>query len=183
MVELLVRRGADVTLAQSDGTTALMFAAGVKYSVTQQGDPAQPRQPRRCTLAIVTLLHEERRGSELELNARGETALFGAAFAARNKVIALPGGAWRPSRRSHQAGAHRCSTEPLNTGVADDGTGSRVGGKPGPETVALVRDLMVAAGLQPTAFNDTTVEGPPGPARETPKPASRLGRWSLVLSP
>ena len=40
MVELLVSRGADVSLAQSDGTTALMFAAGVRYSITQQGDPA-----------------------------------------------------------------------------------------------------------------------------------------------
>ena len=47
MVALLVSRGADVTLAQSDGTTALMFAAGVKYSITQQGDPAEPRQPGR----------------------------------------------------------------------------------------------------------------------------------------
>ena len=37
----------------------------------------------------------------------------------------------------------------LNKGVADEGTGSRVGGKPGPQTVALVRDLMEKAGLTP----------------------------------
>ena len=58
----------------------------------------------------------------------------------------------------------------LNTGVAEDGTGSRVGGKPGPETITLVRDLMVAAGVQPTSLNDATVKVLQGPARETSKP-------------
>ena len=61
----------------------------------------------------------------------------------------------------------------LNTGVADDGTGARVGGKPGPETAALVRELMVAAGLQPTTSNDAAVKVVQGPARETPKPTGK----------
>ena len=39
----------------------------------------------------------------------------------------------------------------LNTGVPDEGTGQRPGGKPGAETVALVRNLMLAAGIEPTA--------------------------------
>ena len=170
MVELLVRRGADVSLAQSDGTTALMFAAGVKYSITQQGDP-----PNHGSLddahAIVKLLHEK--GADLNaVNNRGETALYGAAFAGRNKVISyLAASGGRLDARTKQGltvldGA-------LNTGVADDGTGARVGGKPGPETVALVRDLMVAAGIQPAASNDNTIKVQTGPARETPKPPSR----------
>jgi ankyrin repeat protein len=169
MVELLVSRGADVTLAQTDGTTALMFAAGVKYSITQQGDP-----PNHGTLddavAIVKLLHEK--GADLNTaNTRGETALYGAAFAGRNKVIRyLADSGGRLDVRTKQGltvldGA-------LNTGVAEDGTGSRVGGKPGPETVALVRDLMLAAGLQPSALNDATFKVQPGPARETPKPTT-----------
>lgn len=170
MVELLVSRGADVSLAQSDGTTALMFASGVKYSITQQGDP-----PNHGSLddahAIVQLLHEK--GADLNaVNTRGETALYGAAFAARNKVIAyLAQHGGRLDARTKQGltvldGA-------LNTGVAEDGTGSRVGGKPGPETIALVRDLMVAAGVQPTALNDATVKLLQGPARETPRPPGR----------
>jgi ankyrin repeat protein len=170
MAQLLVSRGADVTLAQSDGTTALMFAAGVKYSITQQGDP-----PNHGTLddayGIVKLLHEK--GADLNTaNTRGETALYGAAFAARNKVISyLAQHGARLDARTKQGltvldGA-------LNTGVADDGTGARVGGKPGPETVALVRDLMVAAGLQPTASNDATIKVQAGPARETAKPTGR----------
>ena len=170
MVELLVSRGADVNLAQSDGTTALMFAAGVKYSITQQGDP-----PNHGSLddahAIVKLLHEK--GADLNAsNARGETALYGAAFAGRNKVISyLAASGGRLDARTKQGltvldGA-------LNTGVADDGTGARVGGKPGPETVALVRDLMVAAGVQPAASNDATIKVQPGPARETAKPPGR----------
>ena len=61
----------------------------------------------------------------------------------------------------------------LNTGVAEDGTGSRVGGKPGPETVALVRDLMVAAGVQPTTLNDSSFKVQQGPAREKQKPTGR----------
>jgi ankyrin repeat protein len=169
MVELLVSRGADVSLAQTDGTTALMFASGVKYSITQQGDP-----PNHGSLddahAIVKLLHEK--GADLNaVNNRGETALYGAAFAGRNKVISyLAQNGGRLDVKTKQGltvldGA-------LNTGVAEDGTGSRVGGKPGPETVALVRDLMVAAGLQPTASNDATVKVQAGPARETPKPAT-----------
>jgi hypothetical protein len=170
MVELLVRRGADVTLAQSDGTTALMLAAGVKYSVTQQGDPLNHGSLDDAR-AIVKLLHEK--GADLNLaNAKGETALYGAAFAARNEVItylAQHGG--RLDARTKQGltvldGA-------LNTGVADDGTGSRVGGKPGPETVTLVRDLMLAAGVQPAALNDADFKVQPGPVRETPKPAGR----------
>ena len=170
MVEVLVSRDADVNLAQSDGTTALMFAAGVKYSITQQGDP-----PNHGSLddahAIVKLLHEK--GADLNAsNARGETALYGAAFAARNRVIGyLAEHGARLDVRTKQGltvldGA-------LNTGVAEDGTGSRVGGKPGPETVALVRDLMVAAGVQPTTLNDSSFKAQPGPARETPKPTGR----------
>ena len=170
MVELLVSRGADVSLAQSDGTTALMFAAGVSTSITQQGDP-----PNHGSLddaqAIVRLLHQK--GADLNaVNNKGETALYGAAFAARNKVISyLAANGGRLDARTKQGltvldGA-------LNTGVAEDGTGSRVGGKPGPETVALVRDLMAAAGIQPTASNDATVKVVQGPARETPKPAGK----------
>ena len=170
MVELLVARGADVTLAQADGTTALMFASGVKYSITQQGDP-----PNHGSLddahAIVKLLHEK--GADLNaVNNRGETALYGAAFAGRNKVISyLAQNGGRLDVRTKQGltvldGA-------LNTGVADDGTGARVGGKPGPETVALVRDLMVAAGLQPASSSDATIKVQAGPARETPKPPSK----------
>lgn len=44
----------------------------------------------------------------------------------------------------------------LNTGVADDGTGARVGGKPGESTVALVRQLLLKAGVQPTVANTPT---------------------------
>jgi hypothetical protein len=36
-----------------------------------------------------------------------------------------------------------------------------------------VRDLMVAAGLQPTASNDATIKVQAGPARETPKPTGK----------
>ena len=170
MVALLVRRGADVTLAQSDGTTALMFAAGVKYSITQQGDPANHGSLDDAH-AIVKLLHEK--GADLNaMNSRGETALYGAAFAARNKVISyLAANGGKLDARTKQGltvldGA-------LNTGVAEDGTGSRVGGKPGPDTVLLVRDLLVAAGLQPAALNDSTIKVQAGPVRETPKPAGR----------
>jgi ankyrin repeat protein len=153
MVRLLVERGADVNLSQKDGTTALMLAAGVKYSLTQEGDPMNAGTPADA-YEIVKLLAGK--GSDVNAtNAKGETALYGAAFVGRNQAIAYLA----------EHGAHLDAKTKqgltildgaLNTGVADDGTGARVGGKPGESTVALVRQLMRKAGIQPTIANTPT---------------------------
>jgi hypothetical protein len=144
MVQLLVARGADVHRALPDGTTALMFAAGVKYTLTQEGDPEKAGTADDAH-EIVKLLAEH--GADVNaVNARGETALYGAAFTGRDRTITyLAEHGARLDAKTRQGltvldGA-------LNIGVADDGTGSRVGGKPGPGTVALVRELMARAGV------------------------------------
>ncbi len=147
MVQVLVSRGANVSLAQPDGTTALMIAAGVKYSLTQEGDPVNSGTPDDA-YEIVKLLAEH--GADVNAqNAKGETALYGAAFAGRNRVIQL-----LAERGAHLDAKTKLGYTvldgALNTGVPDEGTGARTGGKPGESTVTLVRTLMVNAGVTPT---------------------------------
>ena len=172
MVELLVSRGADVTLAQTDGTTALMLAAGVKYSITQQGDPAEPRQPGR-RLGDRQAAAREGRGPERG-ERRGETALYGAAFvgAQQGHHAIWPSMAAGLDARTKQGltvldGA-------LNTGVADDGTGVACrrqarAGDSGPGTGADGGGRSSADDVE-RRRRSRCVQGP---ARETPKPPSK----------
>jgi ankyrin repeat protein len=167
MVRLLVERGADVKAAQADGTTAMMLAAGVKYAITQQGDPKKAGTVADA-YEIVKLLDEK--GADVNAaNATGQTALYGAAFVGREPIIRY--------LAAHGARLDVKTTQGLtlydavlNTGVADEGTGSRVGGKPGPGIVALVQQLMEAAGVP--AVTKGGHRGPSGliamPSRETP---------------
>jgi ankyrin repeat protein len=149
LARALVESGADVTLKQPDGTTALMIAAGVKYAITQEGDPDNMGSPDEA-FQIVKLLVE--RGADVNLeNNRGETALYGAAFVGYDRVISylVDSGA----RLDVKTKTNRTIYDAvLNTGVPDDGTGQRPGGKPGQATVALVRELMLKAGVEPTAL-------------------------------
>jgi ankyrin len=171
MAKLLVDHGADVNMAQKDGTTAIMIAAGVKYSLTQEGDPVNMGTPADA-LGFIKLLTEK--GANLNaVNAKGETALYGAAFVGHNEVISyLAEHGARLDAKTKQGltildGA-------LNTGVSDDGTGIRVGGKPGESTINLVKELMVKAGVAPTVA-DTKTPLMAMPARQT-TPAPAAGR-------
>lgn len=147
LVRLLVARGADVKKAQPDGTTALMIAAGVKYALTQEGDPDNAGTADEA-FEIVKLLAE--RGADVNTeNARGETALYGAAFVGRNRAIAFLAERGAKLDAKTKTGLTILDGA-LNSSVPDEGTGSRVGGKPGEATVKLVYDLMVKAGVEPT---------------------------------
>jgi len=147
MVRLLVERGANVKATQKDGTTALMLAAGVKYALTQEGDPAKSGSVNDA-YEIVKMLVEK--GIDVNAaNTQGQTALYGAAFVGREPVISyLAERGARLDVRTTQGLTIYDAV--LNKGVANEGTGSRVGGKPGPRTVALVRQLMEKAGVTPT---------------------------------
>jgi ankyrin repeat protein len=147
LVRVLVARGADVRKAQPDGTTALMIAAGVKYALTQEGDPDNAGTADDA-FEIVKLLAE--RGAEINTeNARGETALYGAAFVGRNRVIQYLADRGAKLDVKTKTGLTILDGA-LNSSVPDEGTGSRAGGKPGEATVKLVIDLMVKAGVEPT---------------------------------
>ena len=146
MVQLLVERGADVKATQKDGTTALMLASGVKYAITQEGDPEKSGTVADA-YEIVKLLTEK--GTDVNAaNMVGQTALYGAAFVGRDPVITYLAGHGARLDAKTKAGLSIYDAV-LNKGVADEGTGSRVGGKPGPHTVALVRGLMEEAGVTP----------------------------------
>jgi ankyrin repeat protein len=169
LARVLVTHGADVTLAQPDGTTALMIAAGVKYAITQEGDPDNMGTP-EDTLAIVTMLVEQ--GANVNAaNIRGETPLYGAAFLGHAGVISylVEQGAALDARTAVD---RTIMDAVLNTGVPDEGTGQRPGGKPAPETVELVRVLMLAAGVEPTFADD---DGRGGPSRYQRGPVRAVG--------
>ena len=150
LARLLLERGADVTRKQNDGTTALMIAAGVKYAITQEGDPDNMGTAADAH-DIVKLIVE--RGADVNLaNDRGETALYGASFLGNDQVIKYL--VERGARVDVKTKTGRTILDGvLNTGVPDEGTGARPGGKPAAGTVALVRQLMVAAGVEPTSLN------------------------------
>jgi ankyrin repeat protein len=155
LTRVLVERGADVTLKQPDGTTALMIAAGVKYAITQEGDPDNMGTP-ADTFEIVKLLVEH--GADVNaVNDRGETALYGGAFLGNDQVIQylVDRGAKLDAKTKN---GRTILDGVLNTGVPDEGTGQRPGGKPGPATVELVRRLMVQAGVEPTSTVTTRRE-------------------------
>jgi hypothetical protein len=83
-------------------------------------------------------------------NERGETALYGAAFLGNDQIIQYL--VDRGARLDVKTRTGRSIYDAvLNTGVPDEGTGARPGGKPGPGTVELVRTLMAAAGVDITS--------------------------------
>ena len=148
MVELLVQNGADVRAVQPDGTNALMLAAGIKYAITQEGDPEKSGTADDA-YEIARLLLD--RGVDVNAaNAKGETALYGAAFTGRNRMLSylVERGARLDAKTKQDLTILDAA---LNIGVSDDGTGSRVGGKPGESTVTLVKSLMAKAGLSATS--------------------------------
>src|SRR5262245_34853840 len=144
MVQLLVARGANVHMTQVDGTTALMLASGVKYAITQEGDPEKSGSVEDA-LAIVKLFASK--GADVNAqNTQGQTAMYGAAFVGREPVIRFLAESGADMTVRTRQGLSMYDAV-LNKGVAEEGTGSRVGGKPGPQIVALVRDLMTQAGM------------------------------------
>jgi ankyrin repeat protein len=172
MVRLLVERGADVRMAQKDGTTAVMLASGVKYAITQEGDPEKAGTADDA-YEIVKLLVE--RGADVNaVNTQGQTAIYGAAFVGRDRTIAyLAEQGARVDIKTRQGLSLYDAV--LNKGVPEEGTGSRVGGRPGPRTVALVVDLMTKAGVPPAeSANVPRLFGPRAPSApaDQPVPAS-----------
>ncbi len=143
--QLLLDRGANPNLKQADDTNALMVAAGLKYTLREDGDPIRTGTVDDA-LAIVKILVEKKGLDVNAVNKRGETALFGAAFMGRDAIINyLAEHGARADARTQQGltildGA-------LNTGIPLEGTGSRAFGRPGDSTIQLVRQLMDKAGV------------------------------------
>jgi uncharacterized protein len=80
VIRLLLEKGADPTLATKDGTTAVMFAAGVGYR------DKNTRGTERDALAAVKILADA--GLDLRrVNSRGETALHGATDRGADSVV------------------------------------------------------------------------------------------------
>jgi ankyrin repeat protein len=163
-------------MTQKDGTTALMLASGVKYALTQEGDPEKSGTVADA-LEIVKLMVQKAADINAQ-NAQGQTAMYGAAFVGREPVIRFLAESGADFSVKTRQGLSIYDAV-LNKGVADEGTGSRVGGKPGPKTVALVRELMVQAGITPDetanvqrAFGGRTAAPPPAQQAQPAQPPS-----------
>jgi hypothetical protein len=152
----------------------------VKYAITQEGDPDNMGSPADA-FAIVKMLVE--RGAAVnEANERGETALYGAAFLGNDQIIRFLVDSGAKLDVKTRTGRTILDAV-LNTGVPDEGTGARPGGKPGAATVELVRRLMIESGIEPAALSLTrrdarqsgvglTDPDPDQPAAAAPRPAS-----------
>jgi ankyrin repeat protein len=148
LMRVLVELGADPKLANADDSTPLLAAAGV--GALGDGDEAAATEEE--TLEAVSLLLEL--GADVNaVDKNGETAMHGAAYQSRAKLVALldeHGADIRVWSRKNKAG-----WTPQVIAI-----GHRPGNfRPAPETIAAIERVMRAHGVEP----------PPPPPREIRK--------------
>jgi ankyrin repeat protein len=147
MVRILLDGGADATLTQKDGTTAAMisllgFGSAAYINRTFLEDAA---------LSTITLLVDH--GLDVNaFNANGQTALHNAASQGANSVVK-----YLAAHGAELDMKDKQGRTPLDVALGVTGRGARGGGNAGAgrnraavheDTAALLRQLMVAKGLQ-----------------------------------
>jgi len=138
LMKLLLELGADGSLTNADGTTALLACAGV--GALGDGDEAAATEPE--TLEAAKFLVD--RGADVNaVDGNGETAMHGAAYQDRPNVarfLAEHGAEVGTWNRENKWG-----WTPWR--IAE---GHRPGNfRPAPDTIAALRDLMLAGGVTP----------------------------------
>ena len=99
VMRLLLAKGADPNKLTNQKNNFLLFAAGVGYrDKNTKGTEAQALEAVKVALAQGMDIHYK--------NARGDTALHGAAGRGADTVVQIPGGAGRQARREELAGLH-----------------------------------------------------------------------------
>ena len=149
LARLLLDLGADPTIANKDNCTPLLAAAGVGAL----GDGEEAAGTEEEAIEMVRLLLEL--GADVNaVDDRGETALHGAAYQSRAKLVQF--------LVDHGADVHIQNREnewtwtPLHIA-----RGYRPGNfRPHPETIAAIEKVMLAAGVEPTK---TPPKDPGGP--------------------
>lgn len=138
LMELLIKLGADPSLANAQRTTPLLAAAGVGVGAPEEAPGAEPD-----VLEAVRLLLKHK----ADVNAvddNGETAMHGAAYRNHPKVVQLltDNGA----RIAVWNKANKAGLTPL---VIAEGYRPGLNFRPSPETVAALHRVMLAAGVTP----------------------------------
>lgn len=138
LMELLVKLGADPKAVNSQGTTALMAAAGVGVGAPEEAAGTEPE----VLEAVKFLL---KLGADPNaVDSHGETAMHGAAYRNHPKVVQL---------LADQGAKVTIWNRPNRTGltpvVIAEGHRPGLNFRPSPETVAALHRVMLAAGLTP----------------------------------
>jgi ankyrin repeat protein len=138
LVKALIDLGADAKLANADGTTPLLAAAGVGV-----GAPEEAAGSESEALLVVSLLI--RRGADVNaVDKNDETAMHGAAYRNHPKMVRLlaeKGAIISKWNRPNKAG--------LTPLVIAEGHRPGLNFRPSPESVAALHQVMRAAGVEP----------------------------------
>ena len=138
LIKLLVELGADPLIANADGCTPLLAAAGVgtRYPGEEAGTEAE-------ALETVALLLEL--GSDINaVDRNGESAMHGAAYKSMPKMVQLLADKGAKIDTWNKTNKHGWT--PLHIAL-----GYRFGNfKPAAETIAAMHKVMLAGGLTPT---------------------------------
>ena len=141
MLRLLADAGADLTLTNEHGTTALMAAAGVGmfYVNEDSGTNEDALEAVKVALAL---------GADVNAaNEKGDTALHGGAWRGSNEIVQL-----LVDRGAQLDAVNRNGFAPLQVANGEEFTSAGLQRRP--ETVALLRELLAARGLPAVTGSD-----------------------------
>jgi ankyrin repeat protein len=140
LLRKLLELGADPKLANAQGTTALLAAAGVGVGAPEEAPGTEPE-----VLETIKLLLKL--GADVNaVNKNGETAMHGAAYRNHPKVVQLL--AQRGAKIDVWNRRNKTGLTPL---VIAEGHRPGLNFRPSPETVAALHRVMRAAGVTPPA--------------------------------
>ncbi|HVK12037.1 MAG TPA: ankyrin repeat domain-containing protein [Gemmataceae bacterium] len=138
LVRTLLDLGADPKLANADGTTPLLAAAGVGVGAPEEAAGSEPE-----ALDVIAMLMKT--GADVNaVDRRGETAMHGAAYRNHPKVVeflAASGAKIDVWNRPNRGG--------LTPLVIAEGHRPGLNFRPSPPTVAALHRVMLAAGVTP----------------------------------
>ncbi len=134
MLRLLADAGADPTLTNDTGTTALMAAAGVGMFYVNEDSGTNEDALEAVKVALA-------HGADINAaDEKGDTPLHGGAWRGSNAIVRL-----LVDRGARLDAVNRNGFTPLRVANGEEFT--RAGLQRRPETVALLRELMTARGL------------------------------------
>ena len=141
MLRLLADAGADVTLTNEHGTTALMAAAGVGMFYVNEDSGTNED-------ALVAVRVALEHGADVNAaDAKGDTPLHGGAWRGSNEIVRL-----LVDRGARLDAVNRNGFTPLQVANGEEFTSAGLQRRP--ETVALLRELMAARGLPAVTGTD-----------------------------
>jgi ankyrin repeat protein len=140
LLQLLIKLGADPLLANSQGATPFLAAAGVGLGAPEEAAASEPE-----VLEVISLLLKL--GANVnDVDKNGETAMHGAAYRNHPKLVQLL--ADRGAKIEVWNKPNKIGSTPLEIA---EGHRPGLNFRPSPPTVAAFHRVMIAAGVTPPA--------------------------------